>query len=434
MNTLHYSIIAFLLVMIFFSDNTVFAQNQTQPTIEFDQASYATPTMSCNFYMTEKISAQDQEHSKVTIIVTNPSENKFSTSIDRAAVHVWSDSDKNGIEIIAYETDVNSGIFKGIFRISDGPSTEGVLHVTDGDTISAKYSGTTPWSPDTTSQGITTTAWIGISCPPLERVPASGINIFDNEGNALKTLLVNRQIEIGSNLTNVTIKNQTFAYIVQISDEHHVISLSSVSGLLLPSQTFNPSISWTPQRTGNYNVQIFVWQRINNPNALSPPLSTDLIVYPSIYAGSITRDVKNGQCHVGYELVIKPDGGSHACVSHETGTKLVKRGWGTFGESSLVNSDIHGKNGTLSGTVVLAGGPSGLAGPKTNYEVDVYAVDGITLVGKTFSDANAHYSMQLPAGNYTVYVPDYPAKQTHFVSVFPGNNTIFNIVYGTGYK
>ncbi|CUR51917.1 protein of unknown function [Nitrosotalea devaniterrae] len=90
--------------------------------------------------------------------------------------------------------------------------------------------------------------------------------------------------------------------------------------------------------------------------------------------------------------------------------------------------------GTLSGIVVLAGGPANLSGPKSNYEVDVYTADGTTVVGKTFSDVNAHYSIQLLAGNYTVYVPDYPHKQTHFISVFSGKNTIFNIVYGTGYK
>lgn len=91
-------------------------------------------------------------------------------------------------------------------------------------------------------------------------------------------------------------------------------------------------------------------------------------------------------------------------------------------------------NGTLSGDVVLAGGPSNLVGPKANYEVDVYATDGVTIVGKTLSDANAHYSIQLPAGNYIIYAPDYPTKQTHLVSVFSDKNTILNIVYGTGYK
>src|SRR5690242_18554863 len=89
-------------------------------------------------------------------------------------------------------------------------------------------------------------------------------------------------------------------------------------------------------------------------------------------------------------------------------------------------------DGILSGNVSRGGGPR-LESPMVNYEIDVYAVDGITLVGKTFSDVNAHYLMHLPSGNYTVHVPDYPDKQTHFVSVFPGKNTIFNIVYGTGY-
>lgn len=90
-------------------------------------------------------------------------------------------------------------------------------------------------------------------------------------------------------------------------------------------------------------------------------------------------------------------------------------------------------NGILSGNVFRGGGPK-LDNPAANYEVDVYAIDGITLVGKTFSDANAHYSVHLPAGNYTIYVPDYPDKQTHLVPVFSGKNTIFNIVYGTGYR
>jgi hypothetical protein len=90
-------------------------------------------------------------------------------------------------------------------------------------------------------------------------------------------------------------------------------------------------------------------------------------------------------------------------------------------------------SGTLSGNVIRSGGPK-LENSEANYEVDVYAVDGITLVGKTFSDANAHYSMQLPAGNYTIYAPNYPDKQTYFVSVSQGKNTVFNIAYGSGYK
>jgi hypothetical protein len=51
-----------------------------------------------------------------------------------------------------------------------------------------------------------------------------------------------------------------------------------------------------------------------------------------------------------------------------------------------------------------------------NYEIDVYASDGITIAGTTFSDANAHYSIQLPAGNYIIYT--YNDTKPHLVSVY----------------
>ncbi|MDE1814906.1 MAG: hypothetical protein KGI05_09635, partial [Thaumarchaeota archaeon] len=81
-------ILILLLAVILFPFNTILAQNQTQPTIRFDQASYFTKDMSCDFYNTVKTSAPDQ--SKATIIVTDSNANKFSTSIDRITVFVWS--------------------------------------------------------------------------------------------------------------------------------------------------------------------------------------------------------------------------------------------------------------------------------------------------------------------------------------------------------
>ncbi|MDE1813835.1 MAG: hypothetical protein KGH87_00875 [Thaumarchaeota archaeon] len=325
------SITTFLLAIVLFPFNTVLAQNEIQPQIWFDHASYGTKEMTCNPPdSTGIISEQGPDYSKATIIVTDPSANKYSTSIDRITVSIWSDSDKKGIEITAYETEVNSGIFKGIVTISEGQSTQDIIHVSDGDTISAKYAGTTPWSLDTANRGVTTTAFIGTTCPPLERVPASGIQITDNKGNEQKTILTDKQIQIGSNLTNVTIRNQTFAYVVQIQDKDGTIeSLSWISGLLIPSQTFSPSISWTPSRAGDYTVNVFVWQNINNPNSLSPPLWTDLIVWPSLpdYTRSTIKNTNNFQCQSGYELVIKSSNDSPACVTPQTAQKLIERKW-----------------------------------------------------------------------------------------------------------
>jgi len=362
MKTLILSIIVFLLVIILFPFNTVLAQNETQPQIQFDHVNFFTEKMSCNFYNTGKISAQDQAPKKATIIVTDPDANKFSTSIDRVTVNVWSDSDKKGIEITAYETAVNSGIFKGTVTISEGQSTQDTIHVSDGDTLWARYASTTPWSLDTTNHGVITTAFVGASCPPLERVSVSGIQVVDKEGNEQKIILAGKQIQIRSELANPTIRNQTFAYIVQIWDKDKITeSFSWLSGMLLPSQRFSPGVSWTPYKAGNYTVNVFAWQSINNPNALSPPISTDLAVWPSLsaYTRSTIRNSENLQCQSGYELVIKSSNNSPACVKPQTAQKLVERGWAT----TLHGVDAFGKppiglyNVTISPQPVISGMP-----------------------------------------------------------------------------
>ncbi|MGI0093696.1 MAG: hypothetical protein ACREA8_06290 [Nitrosotalea sp.] len=137
-------------------------------------------------------------------------------------------------------------------------------------------------------------------------------------------------------------------------------------------------------------------------------------------------------CKPNLTLIFKTTGGSPACVKPDTAQILIERGWGILTTTSIHDTPNQEMNGTLSGNVVRAGGPR--SGQQVNYEVDVYASDGITMVGKTFSDARGNYSIQLPAGNYIVYAPDYPIRQTHYVSVIPGESAILNIAYGTDYK
>lgn len=331
MKTLHYIITIFLLTMIFFPSDVALAQNEIQHTIEFDEASYSTKNMHCDFYNTEKTSMSNQAHDNVIITVTDSNANKFSTSIDRVVVFVWSDSDRKGIEITAYETEVNSGIFKGKVTISEGQSTQDIIHVSDGDTLSARYAGTTPESFDTTSNDVTTTSFIGLSCPPLERVPASSLRILDTKGNEPSVTTVGKQVQIVSDISNPTPVNQNFTYVVQIQDKNgSTVSLAWLSGTMLPKQTSSPSVSWTPDRVGNYVVTIFVWQSLTNPNALSPPLFTDLTVLQDFTnSKSSIRDVKNLHCQLGFELIAKPTDGSTVCVTPDTAKKLAQRGWGT---------------------------------------------------------------------------------------------------------
>ncbi len=84
---------------------------------------------------------------------------------------------------------------------------------------------------------------------------------------------VDEQVMIMADLSNGQDRDQKFAYIVQIRDENGVaISLSWITGNLTPGQSFSPALSWTPIAAGTYTIQIFVWESVYNPDALSAPL------------------------------------------------------------------------------------------------------------------------------------------------------------------
>lgn len=116
--------------------------------------------------------------------------------------------------------------------------------------------------------------------PPLERAPATNPRLVDSLGNSINgSIQRGHQVQIVADLTNNQGKEQPFAYIVQITDQTGaVVSLSWISGSLDSNQMMSPSQSWIPNSSGNYTAEIFVWQSINNPDALSPALKISINV------------------------------------------------------------------------------------------------------------------------------------------------------------
>lgn len=105
------------------------------------------------------------------------------------------------------------------------------------------------------------------------------VNLANDEWEAL----VNTQVQITADLTNNQDRVQPFAYLVQIQDENGVtVSLSWITGSLEPRQFMNPSQSWTPTSLGKYTAQIFVWESVDNPDALSAPLTIKINVVETI--------------------------------------------------------------------------------------------------------------------------------------------------------
>lgn len=89
-----------------------------------------------------------------------------------------------------------------------------------------------------------------------------------------KIHFVDEQIMIMADISNSQDIQQDFAYITQVrNNDNVVISLSWLTGSLSPMQSFSPAQSWIPTEPGMYHIQVFVWESIDNPTALSPQLS-----------------------------------------------------------------------------------------------------------------------------------------------------------------
>ena len=89
-----------------------------------------------------------------------------------------------------------------------------------------------------------------------------------------KIHFVDEQIMLMADISNNQDTQQNFAYITQVrNDDNVVISLSWLTGSLSPRQSFSPAQSWIPTEPGMYQIQVYVWESIDNPSALSPPLS-----------------------------------------------------------------------------------------------------------------------------------------------------------------
>lgn len=88
-----------------------------------------------------------------------------------------------------------------------------------------------------------------------------------------RTLIVGNQIMITADVTNSLNTQQPFVYITQVKNsDNTVVSLSWLTGSLSPHQSFSPAQSWTSTEIGMYQIEVYVWKSIDNPEALSSPL------------------------------------------------------------------------------------------------------------------------------------------------------------------
>ena len=99
-------------------------------------------------------------------------------------------------------------------------------------------------------------------------------DVVDELGNEVSDVTVGSQVLISSKVSNNQTISQDFVHIVKVTDEDgNVVMLSFTQGTLNPNESRTNAFSWTPEATGTYTVEIFVWESFANPVALSPKIT-----------------------------------------------------------------------------------------------------------------------------------------------------------------
>ena len=209
--------------------------------------------------------------------IIDPDRSLNPEAVDSFDVNLVSTTDAGGISLTVNETNEATGIFEGtVFFTTTDASSGHRLRVTEGDTVTVIYDDSTLPSPYTTADNIpiSATTLIGTIVPPLERAPISNLRVVDPFGDSIDGVNLNQQVQVSTDLINSQDREQPFAYLVQIQNSDGITtSLAWISGALSPLQSVTPAVSWSPIHADTYTITAFVWESIDNPNALSPPLT-----------------------------------------------------------------------------------------------------------------------------------------------------------------
>lgn len=209
-----------------------------------------------------------------TMQLFDPDMNLDPEGIDTVELQVSSSSDKAGILVDAIETSADSGLFVGSISFTPtSPSSGNRLYTIPGEKIIVKYDDYTLPAPYSISDHVAITAESNIisDVPPIERI--SVIDNFLTDSSGIKNLepTIHDQLQIVSKVQNNQNFNQAFVCIIQIKDsEGGIESLSWIQGMLTPKQNLQVAQSWSPTKSGNYNVETFVWSSLSDPVPLSP--------------------------------------------------------------------------------------------------------------------------------------------------------------------
>ncbi len=99
--------------------------------------------------------------------------------------------------------------------------------------------------------------------------------LVDQKGNKVDAFNAGQMAGIKSEIVNQSTEERTFAYIVQIKNEQGFpVFISWVEDLtILPERAIKPTVFWLAEEKGTFQVEVFVWRSLANPQVLTPEQS-----------------------------------------------------------------------------------------------------------------------------------------------------------------
>ncbi len=110
-------------------------------------------------------------------------------------------------------------------------------------------------------------------------ISTSDFKIVNSLGEEIRSPVVDQQLNLQTSLVNQVDKEISWAYIVQvINSDGVIVDLNYATGSLVKNQTLSAALSWTPNTSGNYKIEIFVWNNLRDIDPLAPMSSYTITV------------------------------------------------------------------------------------------------------------------------------------------------------------
>jgi len=102
--------------------------------------------------------------------------------------------------------------------------------------------------------------------------------LADPFGDRTDEIVTGQPVLVQTKVTNNLDEEQPFVYILQVKhSEGFTVMLTWIKGTMNASAALDAGISWTPEESGNYMVEIFVWKSLEDPGEL--PLTKSITVF-----------------------------------------------------------------------------------------------------------------------------------------------------------